>query len=246
MKLAAFLQIYNEETKGNLRRCLDSLSLYCDVICIYDDASTDNSVEVAESYEKVRLIRGDKNEFNKEIHHKQKLLEFTKQFNPDWLFWMDADEIIEKRGEDGALRDLCRDTRFDSYDFRQVNFWRSERYYRVDGQFNSGIFRRLWRCKLQVEYSVADGLHRKPYPENTDPVKTSDLRILHYGFASTDNIVDKYRTYKQHGQSGWALDRLVDETRLTLAATDKEWLGREPEGFTGIEIEAQGPVRSML
>lgn len=246
MILSGFLQIYNEESKGNLRRCLDSMSSYCDLICVYDDASTDGSADIAAMYDKVKLIRGDSNKFNKEMHHKHQLLEFAKTFNPDWIFWLDADEVVEKRGEDGEIRKLCEDSRFDSYDFRQVNFWRSERYYRLDEQYNSGVFRRLWRIKEGLDFAVSDGLHQLPYPKNTDPVKTSDLRILHYGFASNDNIIDKYRTYKKYGQIGWELDRLVDEKKLTLAQTKKEWLGRAPIGKSAYDIEMEGPIRRML
>lgn len=246
MKLAGFLQIYNEESKGNLRRCLDSMSRYCDVICIYDDASTDNSVDVAESYDKVKLIRGTDNKFDEEMLHKQELLELTLKQNPDWIVWMDADEIFEKEAEGGALRKLAASSDTDAHDFRQINFWRSERYYRVDGAYNRGIFCRLWRASLPLLFCTEHGLHKKPYPEGIRAVKTSDLRVLHYGFGSDDNIKDKYRTYKAHGQTGWDLERLVDEKTLALRYTEKEWLGREPDGDTIEEINQRGQITCLL
>ncbi len=242
MKLAGFLQIYNEESNGNLRRCLDSLSRYCDIICVYDDCSTDNSADIAMGYNSVHLIRGKINEFDKEIYHKQELLEFTMSFNPDWILWMDADEVVEKRGEDGAIRELCASSSKDAHDFRQVNFWRSERYYRLDGAYNRGIFCRLWRATGGLRYAVDGGLHRKPYPEGISTIKTSDIQILHYGFASDANIVNKYRTYRAHGQSGWDLEQLVDEKGLRLAETPSDWLGREPEGWDLKNIKDAGAV----
>lgn len=223
------------------------MSKYCDIICVYDDASTDGSADIAESYEKVRLIRGETNAFDRETFHKQKLLEYTMSFNPDWIFWMDADEVIEKRGEDGALREICENSDRDAHDFRQVNFWRSERYYRVDGQYNSGIFCRLWRATSKLHYNAGIGLHRKLYPEGIHTIKTENLRILHYGFGSTDNIIDKYRTYKAHGQTGWALNRLIDESGLRLAHTDVRWLGgRMPQGPTLDELQEEGLVNSHI
>lgn len=246
MKLAGFLQIYNEESKGNLRRCLDSMSKYCDIIGVYDDASTDGSADVAEGYDKVILIRGTRNEFDREMSHKQELLSRLMSESPDWFFWLDADEVIEKRGEDGGLREIAESSDRDAHDFRQINFWRSERYYRVDGQYNSGIFCRLWRNNKDLSFSTEHGLHKKPYPDGIRTIRTEDLRILHYGFGSSDAIVDKYRTYKSYGQSGWDLDRLVCERGLRLAATKDEWLGRQPVGPTAQDIEAEGWVKDLL
>ena len=246
MKLVGFLQIFNEDSKGNLKRCLDSMSEYCDAICVYDDASTDDSVEVALTYSKVKLIRGKVNEFGKEIYHKQELLDFANLYSPDWIFWLDADEVIEKKGEQGGLRELCNNADTDACDFRQINFWRSERYYRVDGQYNAGVFCRLWRANLPLKYDTKDGLHQKPYPNGIHSIKTSDIKILHYGFGSSASIIDKYKTYKAHGQTGWALDRLVDERRLLLSATDEKWLGREPVGLNGAELNAQGSIVGMM
>ena len=225
---AGFMQIYNEESKGNLRRCLDSMSRYCDIICIYDDASTDNSFDVTSSYDKTRIIRGEVNEFGKEIYHKEGLLNFTLSFNPDWIFWMDCDEVIERRGEDGTLRELAETTKIDAHGFKEVNLWRCDSFYRLDNAFNAGEFCRLWRNTGKLSYNPKEGLHQRQYPDGIGEIATSDLKILHYGFSSDDRIIDKYTTYKAHGQYGWALQRLVDERTLQVAKSNPDWFRVPP------------------
>lgn len=236
MKLVGFAQCYNELSRGNLRRCLDSMSKYCDAICVYDDGSSDGSTDVIASYSNVHLIRGQRNDFTNELYHKEALLKLTLDLNPDWIFWMDFDEVIEKRGEDGALRDFAATAVADGYTFHEVNLWRSERYYRLDNQYNSGLFCRLWRNNGYLSYAPTFGLHHRQYPDGLRSIKDCDIQVIHYGFASDKNIIDKYHTYKANGQRGWPLFRLVDESSLALAKTKAEWLGREPVGPTIEEI----------
>lgn len=222
MKLMGFLSIYNEVKKGNLKRCLDSLSKYCDEIVIYDDASTDNSVEVAKQYTDL-VIEGQVNEWGKEAEHRQRLLEFALTRNPDWIFWIDADEVIEKRGQEGDIRKLCETTEFDCYAFHEVNLWRNPAFYRLDNLYNEGWFCRLWKNNGNLEIENKPGLHQRLVPTSLKKEGRTDLQILHYGFASDKNILNKYFTYRAHGQSGWALHRLVDERTLQVARSKPEW-----------------------
>ena len=102
-KIVAFIQMYNEADKGNLERCLINCKQWADDIVIYDDASTDNSVEVAQKYTK-HIIRGKVNKFCAELDHKQQLLELALTLNPDWIMWMDCDEILDRKGTLGGLQ----------------------------------------------------------------------------------------------------------------------------------------------
>lgn len=228
MKLVGFMQIYNESSHGNLERCLKSMVNYCDEIVIYDDGSTDDSVDVAKKYTPL-IIEGKKNDFSNELFHKQKLLEFALSRNPDWIFWMDADEVLEKKGEEGGLRYLCRTaSNYDSFAFKEVNLWRCHNYYRLDNQYNDGIFCRLWKNNGQLRMNTVKGLHHRQAPLGLTNEGTTDLRVLHYGFASDESIIRKYLTYKAHGQNGWALHRLIDERTLYVREADSGWFKEEP------------------
>jgi glycosyltransferase involved in cell wall biosynthesis len=222
------MQIYNESAHGNLKRCLESMTKYCDEIVLYDDGSTDDSLQVARQFTDL-IIEGKQNDFSNELFHKQQLLELALSRNPDWIFWMDADEVLEKKGEQGGIRKLCESAGdADSFAFKEVNLWRCHNYYRLDSQYNDGIFCRLWKNNGKLVMNTQKGLHHRQAPMGLSKEGLCDLKVIHYGFASDDNILRKYRTYKSHGQAGWALHRLVDERTLQLAPVDTEWFTQPP------------------
>lgn len=224
MKIVAMIMAYNELKQGNLRRCLDSVSRYCDDICIYDDASTDGSIEVYQEYD-ATVLYAVYNDFKNELLHKQAQLEKIKAMGADWVWRIDCDEIVEKRGEDGALRELCETTKHDSWAFHTVNLWRSPCFFRTDSSYNDVVFNRLWRMPPDgLHFKVEEGLHLTNYPIGmTDNEGFTDLQLLHYGFASDKALIDKYKMYESHGQSGWKLLRLVDERGLKVGRSRQEW-----------------------
>ena len=187
MKIIAFIQMYNEVTKGNLERCLINCKQWADDIVIYDDASTDNSVEVAKKYTE-HIIRGEVNNFYEELDHKQQLLTYALSLKPDWIMWVDCDEILDRNGTLGGLRDLAErglEMDIDAYCFHETNLWRSETYYRTDTLFDKGWFVRLWKVKPGMTFLVETGLHKILFPRTIreDNIVRSDIRVLHYGFA---------------------------------------------------------------
>ena len=53
MKVYAFIQMHNEASSGNLERCLNNCIRWADKIIIYDDKSTDDSVELAKNIQNI-------------------------------------------------------------------------------------------------------------------------------------------------------------------------------------------------
>lgn len=233
MKLTCIAQLYNELEKDNLPRFLESVGRYCDALIIYDDASTDGSVEYILNWVSspctVYLIEGKENNFSNEIAHKQLMLEKAIEIKSDWIFWLDCDEVVEVRGEDGGIRALCENPNIDAYGFKERNLWRSPCFYRLDNSYNDGEFSRLWRNTGKLYYNCKPGLHQRQYPQGVHDIVTSDIKVIHYGFSSDGRIVDKYQTYKTHGQVGWALHRLIDERTLAVAKSLPEWFRVQPE-----------------
>lgn len=244
MKLTAMLQMYNELEQGNLPRYMDSVSRYCDAIVVYDDGSTDGSMSyiINEWSDKIEVAfkRNDSNDFIDEVNHKSQLLEMARDIDTDWLFRIDADEVIEKTGEDGGIRRLCEEAiseGIDSYAFRNANLWRSPAYYRLDNAFNDFVSCRLWRISDNVKYSKADrGLHQRAVPDGLKKEAWADIITLHYGFASDESIIRKFLTYKSHGQEGWDLYRLIDERTLKVAKSNPDWFRSPPKQIDFKEV----------
>jgi glycosyltransferase involved in cell wall biosynthesis len=233
-KLTVVAQVYNELKTGNLTRFLNNVREFADWIIVYDDGSTDGTWEALLGAQKhgcpLSVIRSGENDFKNEIAHKQQMLEMAIAIESDWIMWLDADEVVEPRGADGALRKLMEDDSIDGYAFHQINLWRSDKFYRLDNQYNDGIFVRLWRNNGRLRYDPKPGLHQRPYPLGVDKVKDSDVQIIHYGFADDASIIRKYLTYKEHGQTGWALNRLVNEDTLRIKRVKPEWFRSPPQG----------------
>ena len=138
LKLVGFLQIHNEKQKGNLKRVLKHMKRFCNEIVVYDDGSTDGSVDLASQYTDY-IIKGAYNDFVHELEHKQKLLTLALSLNPDWIVWLDADEVFDRNGELFAIRALCqygKTNGIDGFSFQEFNLWKKPDQYRVDEQWN--------------------------------------------------------------------------------------------------------------
>ena len=240
MKLTCMAQMYNESTiighdgLTNLTRFMSSITKYCDALVMYDDASTDYSDIFLEDWDRnndgwdqlkeIHIIRGKENQFNAEMSHKALALDKCRQIGSDWILWLDVDEVIEARGEQGALRELCEDAKRGAINLFNRNLWRTDKFYRVDELWNVGLFCRLWRVTDALHYyNPTPGLHQDLVPKGILGRDTNDLRVIHYGFASDKSILRKYHTYKAHGQKGRALQRLIDERTIRLADADPSW-----------------------
>lgn len=221
-KLICISQMYNESTTGNLIPFMESVIQYCDDIVVYDDGSTDDSVEVASKYTS-NIIEGKENNWGNEAQHRQIMLERAVQLNASWVWWVDQDEVIEAIGECSHLRDLMCYDNYDSWAFHEINLWRSPAFYRLDNAYNDGWYCRLWRVHSGIKIPQKLGLHQRLVPEGLKSEGRSDLQVIHYGFSSDERILNKYHTYKAHGQSGWPLNRLVDERTLRVAPSNPEW-----------------------
>lgn len=241
-KCIAVVQVFNELDKGNLERYFRYMRPHVDKIIVYDDFSADGTYEYCLSHADI-VMRGTKNEFKKEIFHKQKLLTRALAFEPDFIFSLDADEIFtdNARFELQKLLHQCVVNDFDGIQLSEINLWRSSHWKRTDSLFNEGKFVRIWRCKPGIKFeNIKQGLHQQHFPTTLKKImKVNDISLLHFGFADERNIAFKYLTYKAHGQKGYDdLERLIDETRLTLEKVEPKLLPSEIR-----DVSDQMPVK---
>jgi glycosyltransferase involved in cell wall biosynthesis len=218
-KIVCIVQIYNELRKGNLERFVKYVMPLVDALVVYDDASTDGSYEYMLNYTP-HVIRGTRNDFANEINHKQRLLDEALKLEPDFILWLDADEVLTRNAET-RLQELgayCAENGIDGISLHELNLWGSHSWRRMDNAFDDGWFVRLWHVTPGMSFPPdTHGLHRPQYPPSIQKTeRVSDVQVIHYGFASERLLAYKYLVYKAHGQSGWTLDRLLDEATLKL------------------------------
>ena len=167
--------------KGNLRRCLNNCKKWADDIVIYDDCSTDDSVAVAREYTEHIILGNENKDTVNETSHKQQLLEYSRKLNPDYLMWIDCDEILDRKAVNGGLRGFCEKGGL-AYSFQEITFWRGERYARNDNFMKDSWFVRLWKMTSELGFKIENKPHAKLFPINIKNWEKTDIKVLHYGF----------------------------------------------------------------
>jgi len=217
-KIALFLQVFNEVNSGHLKRFLDWNTSLADYLCAFDDASTDGTYEALKGTADV-MVRARFNSFGREVVNRQSLLEASQATIPDidYFLWLDSDEVMYwSRSELESRIEAMRREGHDALRVPLLNLWRSERAVRVDSSFDLATHPRLWENSSNLKFDYQLGLHKQVHPYGLRSVSDSDLAIVHYGFAHDQLILSKFRMYEAHGQKGWPLNRLMDESKLSL------------------------------
>lgn len=225
MKIIAFTQLRNELSNGNLENWFKQMEV-CDYIYIFDQNSDDGSKEYYKNFDNCVVIESPINRFKEELICKGELLKklLSDHPNVDWILWVDGDLMLDGRllannGE--KLRELCASgsaNGTDAFLFNHFNLWRSDVHYRVDDQYHSlnGNWWPLWRNNGNLSFPIVSGLHKKQYPDGLKvPVRTT-FGMVHRGFATDYQIMNKYDLYKANGQKGWPLERLLNEHTLKV------------------------------
>ena len=203
--IVGFLKVYNELLKGNLHRVLENLSAVCDVIAVCDDGSVDGSYEVLSKHPKIPknlLIRHDAPDFDSEIARKQELFERVSALKPQWILWLDGDEVLDAAGV-ADLREYLHSMRANtirSFAFHEVNLWMGTGWARTDDALDDGWFWRVWRWGPDLAFNVRGGLHHDqfPAPLRTLPNERAPFNILHYGNAGRGPLRTKAVQYRKH------------------------------------------------
>ena len=236
MRIAAFMQLRNELEKGNLRRCLDNCRQWATDIFIYDDCSDDGSQSVYEEYtDRDKIILGEKPDFKNEIFHKDQLLKLALSVNPDWIVWQDGDAIMDRRITEDCPAFLDKAGGHDGIKIHYMNLWRSESYFRLDNKFNGLHVIAFWRNNGSLRYDPRSGFHNDQFPLGMNRILKLDdsHRILHFGFSTLEQILQRYYLHIGYGESRESLHRIVDEeSSFDLQKATKELYPSEnlPEG----------------
>jgi len=247
MKIVGFAQLHNELAKNNLENFMKSMQIICDDIYIFDQASTDGSIEYYKKYDNVHVIYSDTNRFADEASCKQQLLTLIKEKEKPgtWIFWMDGDTVPERKMLDQKyLRDKIQEAdrqMVDAIITGHYNLWRSDLFYRVDNKYHHIHTRKdgntaFWKLSKNINFIAGRGLHKKPYPLGIEHAKREEFSLIHRGFATDYQVITRYKTYKDRGQVGDDLERLLDEQTLDVIKLDPNMY---PEW---IEVSHESPV----
>ena len=256
MKIVGFAQLRNELYKGNLENWFKCMSLICDYIYIYDQNSTDGSLDYYSKFDNTTVISSSTNRFREEMICKMELLNRIKIEHPDsdWIVAFDGDALMDGRllrnGGD-VFRRLCdslKDETYDGYVFGFKNLWRSDTYWRYDSDYNwldeNGVLP-LWRFTTNIRFETKAGLHISSSPISIKTTRRLDYKVIHRGFSTDQQIMDKYDLYGSMGQKGYLLDRFLEEGPLATTRIDLELLPEWLEITDDTDPKTKKPLREI-
>ncbi|SNS05657.1 Glycosyltransferase, GT2 family [Anaerovirgula multivorans] len=199
-KITLSMIVKNEEGRY-LNQMLNSLKMHIDEAVIIDDGSCDNTVNMCREILKdipLHVIQNEQSMFASEVGLRKKQWSETIKTNPDWILNLDADEILEDSFWDKAQK-LINNQNYDFYCFKLYDMW-SETHYREDEYWNAHSIYRPFLMRYQPDFNYI--WHETPqhcgrFPINTFsfPRATSEFRVKHFGWATQEDRVEKYKRY---------------------------------------------------
>ena len=255
-KVVAGLTTKNEDWIIN--RTLKTLDVYCDSILIYDDGSDDKTEEICRSYDKVVWEVRPPHDPHQREEAKQRLelLELLGKKDPEYVLFLDADEIPTPNIVD-FINNI--DTSVDLWRTRMINLWEDESKYRVDNfttkygttvnwdPFGDAAWtkhilmkfdpQKTYQYKLHVSNGGCSQYH--PAPENPgEVVKEQDcFYTIHYGKLAESHLDGSEHVIRArwdaNGGKGSLEDRLawhIEHNKrdfLETKKTESSWFWRK-------------------
>lgn len=213
MKLIAILRVKDEIL--HIEKCLSRLTELVDEIVILDNGSTDGTLEMYSNFTKVVEIIHTVG-FD-EGRDKIMLHEAAKKRKPDWILWLDGDEVFEPALNRSVLEGYMSSS-FTLVSFRMNHFWLSTKKFRVDGNFYAYTLApmpRMWK-NLQGTYFSDKKIHNGGIRGLKGKSKVSIYRILHYGYTDKHKVDSKVKLYENVDKNG---SRTYDHIRVTAKTT---------------------------
>jgi glycosyltransferase involved in cell wall biosynthesis len=177
MKVSVLILTYNEQI--NLLRCLEALA-WCSDIVVVDSGSTDQTINIAQSFGARILIR----KFDNFAEQRNFGLE-NGEFRNDWILHLDADEVVTPALQ-AELENLVPSTEISAYRLPS-KLMLFNRWLRYAGMYPTYQVRLGHRDQLRFK-QVGHG-QREDLPSSA--VATINEPYLHYNFS--------------HGISAWLI-----------------------------------------
>lgn len=200
--------IVKNEADRYLERVLKSAREYITDAVIIDDGSTDGTVALCHDLLggiPHKIIQNRESRFHSEWKLRQQQWTETIAADPDWILFLDADEIFEDDFKSG-VRELIKSRTSSVYLFRLYDLW-DEEHYREDGLWRAHTIYRpfMLRYDKDVRYTFHEtDQHCGRMPANVFelPYELSRYRLRHYGWAKREDRMRKFKRYMELDPNG--------------------------------------------
>ncbi len=179
MKISAVVLAKNNE--ATIEKTLLSLQAFDDVV-VYDNGSTDTTLEIVKKFSNVNLIQGEFRGFG---WTKNEAVGYAKH---DWIIIVDSDEVV-----DAELLEILKTKQLDMNTVYLLNFKAFYKNIQIKHcGWNNQKIKRVFN-KTRTKYNDND-VHEDII---TDGLKVEQLdgNIEHYSYQSIEQFVNKANTY---------------------------------------------------
>ncbi|HYD86022.1 MAG TPA: glycosyltransferase family 2 protein [Vitreimonas sp.] len=197
MKLLCLLPVRNGA--ADLDAYFNSVSTFADGVVALDDGSTDETPQLLARHPLVKQVlsnpRRESYEGWDDSLNRRRLLAAAAPFAPDWIFWLDADEVLEA-SDAAVLREFLENEAL-------TNVAYAVEVYRLIGDMAHFDKRKLWVYRL---YSYAPGYTLSPNKLHFDLVPLefgphqralTSLRVLHRAGLTEDRREARFAKYRE-------------------------------------------------
>lgn len=172
-------------------------------VCLLDDHSTDNTVEIAQVYKGVEIFRSPFQGLD-EARDREFLLHAAIFSNADWVLFLDGDEVLTP----SAVREVQQIVALNIggvFTFRIAYLWDSPHKERQDNMYRNFHAPRLFSLfdqdKSKLHYRTTDhggNLHCGQVPRGmVGPFRQAHSPIKHYGYMLQEDRERKHKFYNE-------------------------------------------------
>jgi glycosyltransferase involved in cell wall biosynthesis len=194
MKVVAALRVQNEARW--IQRVIASVLPLCSQVLVFDDHSTDQTAFLCSSMPKTSVFDSPFSGLN-ESRDKNYLLAKCQEQKPDWIIWIDGDEVLSPASLPIITENLRSPKMCMSFKVRYL--WDREDQVRVDGVY--GDFRRqsMFRpINCGKFLGSAPAFHTGNVPQGLwRSCLYPDVELLHLGYLNREDRIRKYEWYNK-------------------------------------------------
>jgi glycosyltransferase involved in cell wall biosynthesis len=233
-KIVGIMAFRNEA--NFLAQHLKALSLYTDAIVVLDDASTDDSLAIAQSLQEecnIEKIITKDIWFRDEPGDRNKLLEAGREIGGTHFIAIDADEMFTSNLLiDNQLRNLILTLKpKETISVMWIQLWRSINFYRYDSSVWTNAVGEFIFCDDGTSAYNSDFIHTGRIPfqsKRSYKLSTYDVGLLHFQFVNWDNLLLKQAWYRCLERVRLP-NKVVEEiNKLYAPSKNEEGLERQP------------------
>jgi hypothetical protein len=195
------MRVKNESK--NIADVISSVLPLCQNILVFDDHSNDETSEICRSFgERVQIFTSPFQGLD-EARDKNFLLNKVIEVGPEWVLWIDGDEVLERSGPQRMIDAADKSNGVAAFSLQIAYVWNDSQHIRVDGIYGRFARPSFFRLKgqavsrLQFPATKRGGnFHCGNIPHGlTGRVRELDVRLKHYGYMTQEQRQSKYCWY---------------------------------------------------